>query len=105
MAIRTINDYTAQISALLHAGASREVIDRELVGLHISEVGQILEGLEPEDAVRLFCLLDPRISAQVIGEVTPERLVELLSAAEPGCLVPILREANLENQKLSLIHI
>lgn len=101
MAIRTITDRAAQISALLHAGATREVIDKELLGLHISEFGQILELLEAEDAVRLFCLSEARISAQAIGEVSVERLVELLSLAQPHCVVPVLKQTSLENEKIA----
>ncbi len=73
-------------------------LQRRVRGFHPADLGFVLEGLEPEDRMRIWTALEPRQAAEalvevdasvrawLIGETTRHRLVKIAEALDPDDL-------------------
>lgn len=83
-------------------GARSEELASMLTGLHPTEVGRALDELEPDEAIAVFHALDRRLAAVLLGEVSDELLIEILSRSSMPVLVQVLGKVQVqENEKVS----
>jgi magnesium transporter len=91
----------ARIRARLLTQPTREGVAEELPGLHPREIAAIIDALDQELSLRLFCLLDPDLAAYVLGEISEECLMAVLAEAAPGCVVPVLKNLDRDDLKVA----
>lgn len=104
------SDLLQRIVAALEAG-DREALIGEVEDLHESELGDILESIEPEDRVKLVALLgedfdfsaltevDEAIRLEIVASLPNEQIAEALGELESDDAVYILEDLEPEDQE------
>ncbi len=91
MTVEVKNDHIEEIRLLLESG-DEHAVSTFLSGLHASDIGRTLAGLEEEDAVKVFKLLSPELASEAVLEVDERLRKALISSISSEELIEVVDE-------------